>query len=131
MGHEDGGSHALPEVVERLPPSAAVDPVRVVGAEEDAADARHAFRDLLPRWVLSGRACRVQAGGPWHLTGSHSGDPDEDQRDVLPLRRLSPAGGSGHEWSVPEVEQQLADGGRCPVADLVVFDAVESGRVGL
>ncbi|MEV4384681.1 hypothetical protein AB0J68_02965 [Micromonospora sp. NPDC049580] len=39
---------------------------------------------------------------------------------------------TGPDWSsIPEVEQQLTDGRRLPVVDLVVFAGVESGQVNL
>ncbi|MEV0727078.1 hypothetical protein AB0I37_30450 [Micromonospora purpureochromogenes] len=47
----------------------------------------------MPSWGVAAHWQRLHAVDPdrGHITWFGYGDPDEDQRDVLPLRRLSPA----------------------------------------
>ncbi|MGC4894498.1 hypothetical protein [Micromonospora sp. DT31] len=89
--------------------------IRETSADDDAWAARwaHTFTEQLqsagegplhsgswvlargmPSWCVAGHWQRLAAVAPdrGHITWFGYGDPDEDQRDVLPLRRLSPAG---------------------------------------
>ncbi|WP_435586945.1 hypothetical protein [Micromonospora aurantiaca (nom. illeg.)] len=103
--------------------------IRETSADDDAWAARwaHQFTDWLqaaedgplhggcwalargmPSWSVPGHWQRFQDVDPdrGHITWFGYGDPDEDQRDVLPLRRLSAAGAG----RVRSYRRQLREG---------------------
>jgi hypothetical protein len=108
--------------------------VRASGGDEDASAARwtHLFTGWLegavdgplyagrwilgwgmPPWAVATRWPRLRIVDPdrGHITWFGYGDPDEDQRDVLPLRPLSPA----HAGRVRSYRRQCREGILPPV----------------